>query len=136
MKRIVLCMILVLLLTGCVTARANRGVGKLVVAAAMKTGEVNKLDLELARPYLVYVHDLLIAAPEELHVVLADVLTAELARWGAHLEPEERLGVEAFVDMMLAEMALPPPDEEARLTAERAAYIIEGMIAGIDRLLE
>ena len=136
MKRIVLCMILVLLLTGCVTARANRGVGKLAVAAAMKTGEVNKLDLELAKPYLVYVHDLLIAKPGEVSVVLADVIAAELERWGEHLEADERLAVEAVVDMIIAEMALPPPTDEERLTAERAAYIIEGMIAGIDRLLE
>ena len=136
MKRIVLCMILVLLLTGCVTARANRGVGKLVVAAAMKTGEVNKLDLELAKPYLVYVHDLLIAKPDEVSVVLADILSGELSRWGGHLEAEERLAVEGVLDCIIAELSIPPPDDEARLTAETAAYIIEGMIAGIDRLLE
>lgn len=135
LRKVLAVVLLVGALTSCQTARANRGMGKLAVALAMKSGEVNKLDLELTRPFLVHAKNLLETAPADLSAVLADVLAAELETWGGSLKPEERLAVEAAIDWLMAGLDLPELDDEARMAAATAAQILEGMIQGIDRIL-
>ena len=67
-------------------------------------------------------------------VVLADIIEAEAARWGADLLPADRALIIETVRFLTASVII-EPDAEGREAAGVAAAFVRGMISAIDILI-
>ena len=107
--------------------------GRLIVYGALKSDAVNELDLAIARPYLVYVRNIVEAAPQDAPVAVLDAIEAEAAQWGASLEDVDRAlildSVRVFIEAVRVEGDRTVEEERAAVCA---VALIDGMIAAID----